>query len=401
MTQATDVGGLEAGSAPGGVTGGVTGAVAELGQTLGETLVLGNTAFAWTAVGVSAFGVFVGLLVARRVALARLKPLAGRTRWKWDDLAVEMVAGLRPWVIGAVVVLVASQFLVLPEVARRAIRIVGTVAIAVQVMVAAKGLIDLAIARLIDARGDGDGSQASTLKSASGIIRILALAAAGVTVLLLTLDNLGVQITPLIASLGIGGVAVALAAQSIFADLFGSIIILFDKPFLVGDFIIVGDKMGTVERIGIKTTRVRALSGEQLVFSNSDLLSSRIQNFKRMRERRVVFSVGVIYETPLEKLRRVPEIIREAVAHQSNARLDRVHFKAFGAYSLDFEAVYFVTAADFNIYMDTQQAINFEILRAFQDEGISFAYPTAVEIQRPADPLPVSAGSGGSAGGGS
>jgi small-conductance mechanosensitive channel len=162
----------------------------------------------------------------------------------------------------------------------------------------------------------------------------------------------------------------------VLGDLFASLSIVLDRPFVIGDFIIVDDMVGTVEYVGLKTTRVKALSGEQLVFSNSDLLSSRIRNFKRMYERRIVFSLGVTYQTPRAELERIPGMIRTAVEQQAHTRFDRSHFKEYGDFSLNFETVYFVLVPEYNVYMDSQQAINFEIHRAFEEAGIEFAYPT-------------------------
>jgi small-conductance mechanosensitive channel len=195
-------------------------------------------------------------------------------------------------------------------------------------------------------------------------------------VVLLALDNLGVDITALVAGLGVGGVAVALAVQNILGDLFASLAIVLDKPFVLRDFIIVGDLLGTVEHIGLKTTRVRALSGEQLIFSNADLLSSRIRNFGRMFERRVVFQIGVTYQTPRGKLEAIPGIIRDAITAQDGTRFDRSHFAAYGDFSLNFESVYYVLSPDYNRYMDIQQAINLRIHERFEAEEIEFAYPT-------------------------
>lgn len=195
-------------------------------------------------------------------------------------------------------------------------------------------------------------------------------------VLLLTLENLGVDITALIAGLGVGGIAVALASQNILGDLFASLSIVLDKPFVVGDFLIIGEHLGAVERVGLKTTRVRSLSGEQLVFANSDLLNSRIRNFGRMFERRVVFSIGVVYQTSPEKLRNIPIIIRESIEAQQSVRFDRAHFQKYGDFALVFEAVYYVLSPDYNVYMDIQQAINLAIYERFAQDGIDFAYPT-------------------------
>ena len=195
-------------------------------------------------------------------------------------------------------------------------------------------------------------------------------------VVLLTLDNLGIDITALVAGLGIGGIAVALAVQNIFGDLFASLSITLDRPFVVGDFLIVGDVLGTVETIGVKSTRLRSLSGEQIVMPNSDLLSSRVRNYGRMAERRVVFATGVTYETSLEALERIPRLIRDIIEGQADTRFDRSHFAAHGAASLDFETVYYVRSPDYNHYMDIQQAINLRLHREFARLGIEFAYPT-------------------------
>ena len=193
---------------------------------------------------------------------------------------------------------------------------------------------------------------------------------------LLVLQNIGIDVTALITGLGVGGVAVALALQRILGDVLASLSIVFDKPFVAGDFILFGENMGTVEHIGVKSTLIRSLSGEQLICPNSDLLNTHIRNFKRMRERRVVFQIGVVYQTPYDKLVRIPGIFREAVEAQKKARFDRAHFNAYGDFALMFEIVYYVLSADYNVYMDTQQAINLMIFQCFEQEGIEFAYPT-------------------------
>ena len=168
----------------------------------------------------------------------------------------------------------------------------------------------------------------------------------------------------------------ALAVQNILGDLFASLSIVLDKPFVVGDFLAVGEHLGSVEKIGLKTTRLRSLSGEQLVFSNTDLLKSRIKNYGRMFERRVAFKIGVTYETPREKLKRIPRIIREIIQGRENTRFDRSHFQEYGAYSLNFETVYYVLSPDYAVYMDIQQDIYFELHERLEQEGVEFAYPT-------------------------
>jgi small-conductance mechanosensitive channel len=219
---------------------------------------------------------------------------------------------------------------------------------------------------------EDDAASATTISVLGFISKLLLWSLA----LLLMLDNLGVNITSLVAGLGIGGIAVALAAQNILGDLFASLSIVIDKPFVIGDFIVVDQMKGTVEHIGMKTTRLRSLGGEQLIISNNDLLKSRIQNFKRMEERRIVFGFGVTYQTPSAKLPLINDIVREIIQKQQQVRFDRVHFKEYGESALNFEAVYIVLKQDYNLYMDIQQAINLEMFRRFQQEKIEFAYPT-------------------------
>lgn len=193
---------------------------------------------------------------------------------------------------------------------------------------------------------------------------------------LFLIDNLGYDITTIIAGLGIGGIAIALAAQTILGDLFSYLVIFFDKPFEVGDFIIVDDKMGTVEYVGIKTTHIRTLSGEQLICSNTDLTNSRVHNYKRMQERRIVFSFGVVYSTPADKLKKIPGMVKDIISSLEGTRFDRAHFQTFGDFSLNFEVVYYVLSPDYNVYMDTQQTINFKLFDLFEKEKIEFAFPT-------------------------
>jgi small-conductance mechanosensitive channel len=212
--------------------------------------------------------------------------------------------------------------------------------------------------------------------AAMDIVSFLVRVAVWAVVFLLALDNLGINITALVAGLGVGGIAVALAAQNIISDLFASLSIVLDKPFVLGDFLVIDELSGNVEKVGIKTTRVRSLSGEQLVFSNNDLLGSRIRNYGRMSERRIVFNIGVVYQTPLKKLEQVPKIIKDIIVEQESARFDRAHFQSFGDYSLNFEIVYYVESSEYALYMNIQQAVNYEIFRRFNDAGIEFAYPT-------------------------
>lgn len=220
--------------------------------------------------------------------------------------------------------------------------------------------------------GEVDGARAASVD----LLTSLAQAAIWLFGALVVLSQFGVNVTTLIAGLGIGGVAVALAVQKLLSDFLASLSIVLDRPFDVNDFVIVGDILGTVEKVGIRSTRIRSLTGEQIVVPNNDLLQGTIRNFKRMPERRVVFSLGVTYETPLEKLKALPAMIQSIIEAHPNVRFDRAHFSKFGDFSLNFEVVYFVLTADYNVYMDIQQNINFEIMGQFRNSGVEFAYPT-------------------------
>jgi len=213
------------------------------------------------------------------------------------------------------------------------------------------------------------------VRSLKGIITVIKIVIWGLGIVLL-LDNLGIKISAVIAGLGIGGVAVALAAQAILGDLFSYFAIFFDRPFEIGDFIIVGDFLGTVEYVGIKTTRLRSLGGEQVVFSNSDLTNARVRNYKRMEKRRVVFKLGVTYQTKLKKLKEIPEIIKNIIININDVVFDRAHFFCYGDFNLIFEVVYYIMSSDYNKYMDIQQKINFAIKEEFEKREIEFAYPT-------------------------
>jgi len=212
-------------------------------------------------------------------------------------------------------------------------------------------------------------------RSINGILAVLRIVVWALAIIMF-LDNMGFKISAVIAGLGIGGVAIALAAQAVLSDLFSYFSILFDRPFEVGDFIILDQYLGTIEHIGIKTTRIRSLGGEQVVLSNTDLTSSRLRNYKRMGKRRVVFKLGVTYQTSLEQLKVIPGIIEKVIKAVKDTTFDRSHFFSYGDFSLVFEVVYYVMSRDYNIYMDIQQEINFAIKKEFETRGIEFAYPT-------------------------
>ncbi len=236
-------------------------------------------------------------------------------------------------------------------------------------------LIDYLINRRLEAENEEPAAQATSLNA----LRLVAKIALWTIIILLILENLtGIEVNSLIASLGVTGVAVALAVQNILSDLFASLSIALDKPFVIGDSIIVGEFSGTVERIGLKSTRIRSLNGEEVVFSNSDLLNSRIRNLRTMKRRRVSFIISISHETPDEKLEKIPQIVQEVFQTLEHVSLDRVHLKDIGSSSLDYEIVFFVDTADFYLYMDLRQSINLKLLRQLKQEGINLARPVQV-----------------------
>lgn len=274
-------------------------------------------------------------------------------------------------VLFLVALFVACMWLDLPLKLRTLIESVAFVAVVVQVGLWGHYLIYSGLKQYVGRKvADPSTSSGVTVMSLFGRFVLWSF------VLLVIMENLGVNVTTLVASVGIGGIAIGLATQNILSDLFASLSILLDKPFEVGHFIIVGDHLGTVEKIGLKTTRVRSLGGELLIFGNSDLLSSRIRNYTHFWERRVAFTFGVLYDTPSEKLKKIPAMVREIVENIDQTRFDRAHFKEFGDFSLNFEVVYYVLSPDYVAYMDIQEKINLAIFEAFEKEGIGFAFPT-------------------------
>ncbi len=337
-----------------------------------DQVILGNTLLQWSiAVAVLLIG-FLLLRLAQHVAGSRLAALATRTETRLDDIVAAVINSTRTAFLFVAAIFLGSQFLELPEHIQLIVQKLFVVTLMIQ---AGIWLGVVAISTLEQYRQrtlKKDPAAATTIIAIGYLSRIVIWS----VVVLVALDNLGIDVTALVAGLGIGGVAVALSLQNILGDLFASLSIILDKPFVIGDFLVIDDYMGSVEYIGLKTTRVRSLSGEQLILSNSDLLKSRIRNYGRMFERRVVSSIGVTYDTPREKLKRIPVIIREAVGAQDKTRFDRSHFMKYGDYALLFETVYYVLSPDYNIYMDIQQAIYLAIHEAFEREQIEFAYPT-------------------------
>jgi small-conductance mechanosensitive channel len=340
----------------------------------------------------SAVGIAVGTVVAVRLfrwgVERRLREFAARTETSVDDLLFELIAATRSWLVMALALCAGASSLELPPRFARLIPVLAAAVVLVQI-----GMWGTAAVRFFVGghrqRKELAGEQDTVV--AFGVLGILGSGVVWAIVGLLLLDNFGVDVTALVAGLGIGGVAVALAVQKILSDLFASVSIVLDKPFVVGDFIIVDSYMGTVEQIGLKTTRVKSLGGERIVFSNSDLVNARVRNYQQMQERRVLFTFGVLYETSAEQVAAIPPLVRELVEAQENARFDRAHFKEYGDSALVFEVVYYVKVPDYNVYMDVQHAINTGMMQRFQALGVGFAFPTrtlymhTVEQPRPAE----------------
>ena len=307
----------------------------------------------------------------RVVGLRRLKTWAGTTESRTDDFAVRIIErSILPMLyLGAFYV--AFFYLKFPFKIDQIFKVAFMVASTFFVLRLISGVIHYFLNRAIRHHENREAKE----KQLRGILFIINVAV-WILGLVFLLSNLGYNITAVITGLGVGGIAIALASQVVLGDLFSYFVIFFDRPFEIGDFISVDDKSGTVEYIGIKTTRLRALNGEQLIFSNTNLTNSRVHNFKRMAERRIQFTLGVIYRTTPEQVKRIPGMVKGIIEATPDTRFDRGHFSGFGNFSLNFEFVYFITSPDYNLFMDRQQNIYLAILEAFEREGIEFAFPT-------------------------
>jgi small-conductance mechanosensitive channel len=332
---------------------------------------LNNTTTQWlSALGV-ALAVALTLYLVKHVVVRRLAVIAARTSTRLDDIAVAALASTRLLVMMIIGLYAGSLMLALPDGVRVIVTRTAITAGLIQGAIWGNSALRSWLGQYYENRAT-DPARA-TSASAVGFIARMVL---WIVILLMILDNLGVNITTLVASLGVGGIAVALAVQNILGDLFASLSIVLDKPFVIGDFLIVDKYLGTVEYVGLKTTRLRSLGGEQLVFSNADLLKSRLQNMTRLESRRAAFTVGVPYDTPAAKLRAIPGMLAEIVKAQPKVTFDRAHFTGVGGAAMNFEVVYFYGSPDFNAFMDVQQEIYLQMVERFAAEGIEFAYPT-------------------------
>jgi small-conductance mechanosensitive channel len=344
-------------------------------RDLGRTAYYGNTLAAW-AKALLTFALWFTVLPLARAFIAR------RLKKRETDHPVAFLMLLRTLIDSTtrIFMIAVATYLALRwlEIPPRAERIVDT-AILVVLWWQVGHWLSAAVRHVIDRRRGRELAEAEGAASLN-ILRFVGMLIVWVFALLMLLANLGIKVMPLVAGLGVGGVAIALAVQNVLGDLFASLSIALDKPFRVGDFLVLGDEKGTVERIGIKSTRLRSLSGEQIVMSNGDLLQSRVRNYGLLYERRATFRVGIVYETPVENVREVPRILEAAIRAQEKTRFDRAHFASFGDFALTFEAVYFVLDAEYNTFMDIQQAINLGVMEEFARRRIEFAYPTTKQF---------------------
>ncbi len=336
-----------------------------------DQVFLGNTVRVWA----EALGIFLGAYILIRIfkyiLIKYLKDLSEKTATTIDDFLIEVVEkSVVPAAYFGVVYL-AMHHLKFPP------RVYNIIDVAILFIMTFYGLrvitsaIKYAVYNFLDKQEDSDVKK----KQARGILIIVNVIIWALGIVFL-LDNLGHDVTAIIAGLGVGGIAIALAAQTILGDLFSYFVIFFDQPFEIGDFVSVGTDSGTVEYVGVKTTRIRTLTGDVLVCSNTDLTNSRIHNFKKLQERRIGFDLGVIYQTKHQQLKAIPGMIRTIIEGVEGVRFDRSHFSGYGDFSLNFNTIYYVLDQDYAVYMDKQQEIYLAIFKKFEEEGIVFAYPT-------------------------
>lgn len=307
--------------------------------------------------------------IVRGFLLRKLRKLSEKTSTDVDDTIIKIYESIRPPFYALLAFFLALRFLSIHEKLESVINAVLLIAVVYQVVRGLQVIIDYIVGRWSDStESDSEHAVAALSGIFKGVLWVFGL--------LLVLSNLGIDITSLIAGLGIGGIAVALALQNILGDLFSSFALYFDKPFVPGDFIVVGGKSGTVERIGIKTTRIRSIQGEEIVMANNELTNATVQNFKQMQERRIVLNIGVTYDTPEEKLQKIPNIVKQTIDKTSKTRFDRAHFKTFGDSALIYEIVYYVDSREYTEYMDANEVIHLGLVSEFAKEKIEFAYPT-------------------------
>ena len=316
------------------------------------------------------------LKVIKTVVIKKLKKLADHTQTDFDNVLIKVIDSISwPFYIFLSLYL-GFRFIQLPLVAENIIGYGLFILVVYYVVRGVQEIIDYGFNQVINKKKEEE----SFNPAAINLLNKFAKWGLWVLAAILVLQNLGYNISTLVAGLGIGGLAIALAMQNILSDAFASFSIYFDKPFQPGDFIIAGEDKGIVKKIGIKSTRLQTLQGQELIISNKELTETRIHNYKKMEKRRIVVDLGVTYNTATEKLKRIPNIIKDIINELDLAEIDRVHFKSFGDFSLIFEIVYYVDTPEHKIYMDIQQEINLAIKEKFEEENIEMAYPTQTII---------------------
>jgi small-conductance mechanosensitive channel len=331
------------------------------------------------AIAVGCFlALYLSFWIVRFIALNIFENWAQKRSFLFGIMLVQALKKISGWFYSFLALYITLYFFIeLPENVQKIVDGFFVILLLFQFLRVSQIFIAYIFGAFIASKTEGEGEkEASVDQTILNAIRMVMTVAIWTIGILVILSHLGVNVSTLVASLGIGGIAIALAAQNILGDIFASFSLYFDRPFKIGDFIIVGKDSGVVKDIGMKTTRIQTLQGEELVIPNRELTESRVQNFKKMEKRRVVFSFGVVYATVPQKLQKIPHIVKQVIQAQKKSSFDRAHFFRFGESSLDFEVVYFVESSEYNIYMDTQQAINFGILNAFEKEEIEMAFPT-------------------------
>lgn len=330
----------------------------------------GHTLLEW-GIGLGlCLGLALVIRLIRGALTSRARKLAEKTTTRVDDAWVEVLDATAWYFYLALGLAAARIYLDLPSKADVYVKNGLSILVGIQITV----WLQAAITTFLGIWSSKEGtSQAST---AAATIRFIARLALWTVLLLVILSNLGVELTTLVAGLGVGGVAAALAVQKLLGDLISGLSMYFDRPFDIGDFIIVGDVLGNVTKIGLRTTRIDSLGGEKIVYPNGELVTKCIRNYQRMQERRIVFHFRIEYGLTADKVQEARDIAAEVVSETEHTRFDRAHFQKYGAYSLDFEVVYFVLSRDYNQYMDVQHSINMELYRRFEEAEIPFAFPT-------------------------
>jgi small-conductance mechanosensitive channel len=336
-----------------------------------QRLLLSNSLADWLIAGIVAVAVWSGLWILRRLIASRYEKYADAQRRMPIRLIAYLIGNTSQFLFAGLALYAVEASLTLTDRVQHTVSNIVLILILLQAGLWAGRSVRFYLEMKERERG-ADRVFAGSLD----IINFVARLAIWSLLTLVALDNLGVNITALLAGLGVGGVAVALALQNVLGDLFASLSIALDKPFVVGDSLVIDTFSGTVEHIGIKTTRLRSDTGEQIILSNADILKSRVRNFGRAQEQRAMATIRVTYDTPIDKLERIPKLVESIVRAQANARFERCHLKTLSDSGLQFELSYFVQQPSLHPLLDLQQAVNFRIIDEFRRLGVEFDYPT-------------------------